>query len=64
MPNRLIIGQEAVVPGYGLGRIISFTPTYIEVTPYISSVPLKFDPCNVKIVPLTTVNFTDFVEQK
>lgn len=51
-----VIGQEAVVPKYGLGRVISFKDSiqeqYIEVRPYIMDCPMKFDPKNVKLVKI------------
>lgn len=49
-----IIGQEAVVPNFGLGRVISFKDRmpeqYIEVKPYICKYGMKFDPKNVQLV--------------
>ena len=51
-----IIGQEAVVKGYGLGRVISykdsFPKQYIEVKPYACDYPMKFDHKNVKLVSI------------
>ncbi len=51
-----IIGQEAIVHGYGLGRVISFKDKmpehYIEVKPYVSNYSMKFDPKNVKLVEI------------
>ena len=55
--SRITIGQEAVVPGYGLGRVVSFrndiSKSFVEVKPYISEVPMKFDPKNVHLIKLT-----------
>lgn len=51
-----IKGQEAVVPEYGLGRIISFSNKkpiqYIEVKPYSVDYTMKFDPKNVQLVKI------------
>ena len=51
-----VIGQEAVVPKYGLGRVISFRnkepARYIEVKPYICGYPMLFDPKNVKLTKI------------
>jgi hypothetical protein len=51
-----VIGQEAVVPTYGLGHVVSFKDDmhnkYIEVKPYISCYPMKFDPENVQLVKI------------
>lgn len=51
-----IIGQEAVVPEYGLGRVVSFKDSipeqYIKVKPYIADYPMKFDPKNVQLVKI------------
>ena len=59
MPNfkiKPVIGQEAVVPEYGLGRVISFRDKeparYIEVKPYICGYPMIFDPKNVKLIKI------------
>lgn len=54
---KLIVGQEAVVPTYGLGRIVSFDLSttgykFIEVRPYICNYEMKFDPANVKLVKI------------
>ena len=48
----LVIGQEAVVPTYGLGRITAITKSYIEVEPYIAAYKMQFDPKNVKPIKL------------
>lgn len=49
-----IIGQEAVVPKYGLGRVVSFhfdpPNSHIEVRPYICGHSMNFDPSNVELV--------------
>ena len=51
--NLPIIGQEAVVPDFGVGRVISFKPSeYIEILSYVSGYPMKFDPKNVKLVKI------------
>lgn len=54
--SRVVIGQEAVVPGYGLGRITSITKDAIQVEPYIAGYPMDFDPKNVKPVKLIFMN--------
>jgi len=48
----IIIGQEAVVPYYGLGRVLSVTKNGIEVKPYVCGYPMIFDPKNVRLVAL------------
>lgn len=50
--DRLVVGQEAVVPGYGLGRITEITKDYIQVEPYVAGYPMKFDPKNIRPVKL------------
>ena len=49
-----ILGQEAVVPKYGVGRVVSFKKDsindYIEVKPYISGIPMKFASKNVQLI--------------
>jgi hypothetical protein len=51
-----IIGQEAVVPEYGLGRVINFSfgkgKEFIEVKPYVAGYAMCFSPKNVKLVPI------------
>lgn len=55
-----IIGQEAVVPEYGLGKVISFrnniterlAPNFVEVKPYACDYSMKFDPKNVRLVKI------------
>lgn len=51
-----IIGQEAVVPDHGLGRVESYKDNspelYIEVKPYILGYSLKFAPENVRLVKI------------
>jgi hypothetical protein len=53
-----IIGQEAIVPEYGVGRVISFENkmpnTFIEVRPYACDYPMKFDPKNVQLISINT----------
>ena len=57
-----IIGQEAIVPKYGLGRVVSFKKNmleqYIEVRPYIIDYPMRFDPKNVTLVKINVDNTT------
>ena len=48
----IIIGQEAVVPKYGLGRIVQVTDTMLYVKPYICDYPMAFDPNNVQVIKL------------
>lgn len=56
MPNFKypIIGQEAVVPNFGLGRVESYKDallnSYVEVKPYICGYSMKFSPENVKLI--------------
>jgi hypothetical protein len=47
-----IIGQEAVVPDYGLSRVVSVGHSFIEVKPYTIDYTMKFDPKNVKLVKI------------
>jgi len=47
-----IIGQEAVVPEYGLGRVVSIHSYGIEVRPYICDYSMTFDADNVKLVKI------------
>jgi hypothetical protein len=51
-----ILGQEAIVPKYGLGRVTSLNFTmpniYVGVTPYVAGHELKFAPENVTLVPI------------
>lgn len=52
-----ILGQEAIVPKYGLGRVIAFDdqhepPRYIEVAPYIREYSMRFAPENVTLIPI------------
>lgn len=51
-----ILGQEAVVGRYGLGRVVSFMDNfpvqYIEVKPYVCDYAMKFAPDNVDLVPI------------
>ena len=48
-----IIGQEAVVPGYGLGRVVKIHKfDQIEVHPYVCDYPMVFDEKNVKLVKI------------
>lgn len=52
--NFPIIGQEAVVPEYGLGRIsyISYKENKIGVIPHIAGYEMKFDIKNIKLVKI------------
>lgn len=51
-----IIGQEAVVPVYGLGRVVDFVDNmpdrWIEVRPYEGNYTMNFDPENVRLVKI------------
>jgi RNA polymerase-interacting CarD/CdnL/TRCF family regulator len=47
-----IIGQEAVVPGYGLGRIMAIDNKGIRVKPYGCSCSIVFDKKDVKLVKI------------
>ena len=48
-----IIGQEAVVPKYGLGRVVDIkSHNGIEVRPYICNYSMIFDAKNVKLVKI------------
>jgi len=48
----IVIGQEAIVPKYGLGRILEVTKDMIAVKPYICDYPMAFDPNNVQVIKL------------
>lgn len=54
--DTVVIGQEAVVPKYGLGRVVSFSDKfpnhYVEVEPYVAGYAMKFDPKNVRLVEI------------
>lgn len=50
-----ILGQEAVVPSYGLGRVVSFEEGnmgYIQVKTYIDNIARIFSPKNVRLVKI------------
>ena len=48
-----VLGQEAVVPKHGLGRITCLPHDGgIEVTPYVCGYPITFDRKNVVLVKL------------
>lgn len=51
-----IIGQEAIVPKYGLGRVIGFRDEFphqhIEVKPYVCGYSMKFAPHNVELLAI------------
>lgn len=51
-----IIGQEVVVPTYGLGRVVGFidkTPERgIRVRPHNADYTIKFEPEDVKLVKI------------
>ena len=51
-----VIGQEAVVPQYGLGRVVGFydkmPERFIIVEPYVGKNPMNFEPGNVKLVKI------------
>lgn len=48
-----ILGQEAIVPGGGLGRIVKLHDDGdISVLPYICDYPSKYDKNNVKLVEI------------
>lgn len=57
---KAIIGQEAVVPEYGLGRVTRLSNEGIGVTPYIAGYEMIFDPNNVELVPISGVLDKDF----
>ena len=51
-----VLGQEAVVPCYGIGRITNILANGdIEVTPYVCGYPMTFDKKNVMLIKLQTV---------
>lgn len=60
MINIPVIGQEAVVPEHGLGRITAIcpernldgNPKWIQVRPYVANYDMKFDPHNVRTVEI------------
>jgi len=51
-----ILGQEAVVPTYGLGRVTgyldNFPHQHITVRTYADDVARDYDPQNVRLVPI------------
>lgn len=48
-----ILGQEAVVKPYGLGRISAFElDSWIEIYFYCEGTSLKFDPKDVRLVQI------------
>jgi len=53
--SEIFIGQEAVVPKYGLGRIISISKEFIKVKPYVAGYTMTFDPSNIRPVKLVFV---------
>ena len=54
-----VIGQEAVVPRYGLGRVVGFVDRVpdrgIEIRPYGTRYVMKFEPEDVRLV---RINYT------
>lgn len=48
----IVIGQEAIVPKYGLGRILEVTKDMIAVKPYTCDFPMTFDFDNVQVIKL------------
>lgn len=65
MMNMPIIGQEAVVPEYGLGRITAVcpekdlegNPKWIQVKPYVANYDMQFAPHNVRRVEIKFSRF-------
>lgn len=59
-----VIGQEAVVPKYGLGRVTKFALSkysgrkFIAVKPYVHNYPIEFDPDNVKLIKINFENLS------
>lgn len=61
--HKVILGQEAIVPHFGLGRVTSFGDeescgnasgfAYIEVTPYAANKPKRFAPEAVSLIDPT-----------
>lgn len=65
----IILGQEAIVPFYGLGRVTdykdAFPKSYIEVTPYVCGYAMQFAPENVTLIsPSCIGRKTQEYEQK
>lgn len=52
MNKNPVIGQDVVVPTYGLSRVVSFEKSFIEVRPYIADFALKFDPSSIRLVKI------------
>lgn len=54
--KEVILGQEAVVPKYGIGRVVSFRDDfpheYIGVKTYADNIERHFDPRNVKLIAI------------
>jgi hypothetical protein len=66
--EKIVLGQECVVPHYGLGRITEFvdTPTgrSIGVTPYVAGYQMVFAESNVTVIPLqVNSQFPEFKEE-
>lgn len=55
MPDAPVIGQEAVVPTHGFGRITEVTMNYISVKTYIDGVKRRYVPDNVRLIKLNYV---------
>lgn len=51
--SKAILGQEAIVGRYGLGRVTNLDdPQYIGVTPYVAGYQMKFAMGNVELIPI------------
>lgn len=55
MNDMPILGQDAVVPMFGLGRIINITDDYVSVKSYVTGQVCNFDLCNVRLIKLNYV---------
>jgi hypothetical protein len=51
--KEIVVGQECVVQGYGLGQVLSYSKDTIKVKPYMTDYSMRFSPTNVKLVKLT-----------
>lgn len=52
MNKNPVIGQDVVVPTYGLCRVVSFEKSFIEVRSYSTGCVIKFDPSSVRLVKI------------
>lgn len=66
MLNQFILGQEVIVPEYGLGRVTAIcsendldgNPKWIQVKPYVAGYDMQFDPHNVQKLEIRYARFS------